>query len=368
MSDLTLLEDISLNQIKDYLIKEEWIIDSEYKNKNLVVFNKENYTITIPSQENFKDYKVRLYEAIKTLSYLNNQGFQDIIKEIKTVQYDKLSFRIIGDIVEDGKIPLSYASKYVHALYNLIVAAGSNEEDPKPYFQRLPNDKFSQNFKFAQTEVGSFIFNIETVKLDPTNNPNIVDEDGTIKTDVPIERKIVKRVVNGLRQIEKDTSINLEQIYDNGYKSGLNANMCDAILELKEITTDVEIESTVKLARIFENDEMIEERIVLNNRSFNMAESISKAYKERPEIEPIKITGQVFEVTVDKFDNTTGDVTIEVTYDKKSRNIRTHLDGVNFRNACDALKDRFDISIEGTLNKSKSRWTIDNVKKFKVLK
>ena len=74
------------------------------------------------------------------------------------------------------------------------------------------------------------------------------------------------------------------------------------------------------------------------------------------------------EVSADKSDNTSGYITIEIKHENKPRNIKTHLDGISFRDACDALKDRFDVSIEGILNKSTSRWTVDNVKKFKILK
>lgn len=371
MSNVNLIYGISLNQITQYLVFNGWNIDDEYKNKKLKVFYKDGLNVTLPSNEKFNDYNIRLSETIDLLSDINSQKNEDIIDEIKSIARDKLSFRIIGNLSEDGRIPLSYAVIFVNAIRNLIISAGCGEENPKPYYKRLPSGskKYSDNFEFAQTKMGSFVFNIETKDFHKEDIPRILDEHGIIKTDIPLERKIIKRVITGLKQIEKDSFINLEQTYDNGYIKGINANMCDAILQFKDISEDIEIESTIKPSKLFEGDDIKEEKILINKLSFNTAEIISKTYKDEENYLELSINATVQHITADTVEDGAGSVVVKFKMDNKDRRAKLYLYGKKYRDACEALKDKTTIiTVEGVLNMTKARWEFDQVNRFEIVK
>lgn len=73
-------------------------------------------TIAIPANESYDDFYSILYNTIEILANWEVRSADDIIKDIATTFVDRLEFRIISEITEDGKIPLEYAADCVEGL------------------------------------------------------------------------------------------------------------------------------------------------------------------------------------------------------------------------------------------------------------
>ena len=161
---------IDLNKLTNYLKLNNWKQDINFPNKNLLVFHKkyddEEFDIVIPSQEKFKDFKLRLKDCINALSILEDKSDSIIVNEILknyTSTKDILSIRLISKTSENGTLPLQTANNVIHGIKKLITSAISNENTPKPHIIGSNKDYISSidNYNLAQTSVGSYIFNIE---------------------------------------------------------------------------------------------------------------------------------------------------------------------------------------------------------------
>ena len=106
---------ITANSIKKYLILSGWEQDIKFKNKKLMVFLSSKYKmrIALPASEKFIDFYPRLLDILETLSNLERKDLDLVTKEVLTVYFDRVEFRIISDISKNGKLPLDYASNCI---------------------------------------------------------------------------------------------------------------------------------------------------------------------------------------------------------------------------------------------------------------
>ena len=119
-----------------------------------------------------------------------------------------------------------YGANIVEGIKRLILATIFNEENPQPYFFRVSKNSHEKLFRYklAQTNIGSYIFNIE-IDSD-TNEQLIINDNGEVEI-LSEERRVIRRIQNGISNIKEN---DIEILSENGYKKGLNANMCDALL------------------------------------------------------------------------------------------------------------------------------------------
>lgn len=186
-----------------------------------MVFENKKYKkrIAIPSSENFEDFYVKLKNMLNIISTIENKQIDEIIKEIATVDFDRMEFRIISEASNDGKLPLEYASKCIEGLKDLVLYAACAEQNAQPicFKTNALAKKQLAKFKLAQTEFGSFVINID-IRVANDEYEQLALE--TCDMARPFEHKIVERISNAIFQVDSIVSkrSSFSQITDNGYQ------------------------------------------------------------------------------------------------------------------------------------------------------
>lgn len=384
------LENITVDSLRRYLQNDGWNLDEKFPNKKLFLYKKQLdddiFSITVPASSDFKDYLIRVNDTIELLAelydespstiaemILSNSGNLYVInnKDIEEINNDKdvMSFRIISKECENGRIPLEYGSNIVEGLKKLILSAIFSEENPKPYFLRPNKDTHIElsRYKLAQTEVGSYIFNIEIE--DDYENQIEFDNRG-INLGISQQRKVIKRIQNGMQKIvQVKSNVNHEDLFKNGYKSGLNANMCDALLSLKNNDNNLSIESTVRWSNKLPEPDDIVDKVVLKSDDFYTIKNISDKYKENKPTNT-EVTGKITRLSNNK--NSQGisierNIVIKAKIEGQYRKVKLDLNEYDYMNACEAHKKDIEISVKGELIKSGKSWILDEYKEFKTL-
>jgi hypothetical protein len=389
------LDNITLHMLSNYLIHNNWNIDTTFKNKKLLLFKKyfddDIFSIAIPSNEKFTDYKKRLEESINMLSELNDTTPDFIINDINNYNNkvtllsrknsclkgsnDKLSFRIISEISNTGSIPFDYATNVVDGLKRLLLSAIYAESNPLPYINSSNKNSAIElsKYKFAQTDLGSFIFNIE-IDLDSYNtqlawdqyeNELYNDDNYTVPT-----RKVIKRIQNGIQSVSTAISNNtIEELYSDGYINGLNANMCDAILNFKHSLYEIDIESTVTWSNSLPIPTGIVQRTIIKDNDFKAIDYISKKYKER-EISIVQISGIIINLHNSFDENNRFDryIIIDTLIENKKRKVKIPLNSFDYSKACEAHRTKSTVSVNGQLDKIGRYWTLISYENFIVNK
>ncbi len=371
------LRGITAASVEKYLRFSGWERDLDFANHRLWVFyyrEDPEFRLAIPSNDTSKEFFTKLYDIIFTLSDFQGRSHEEIIEAMKSAYVDRIQFRIISEVTKDGKLPLSYATRCIEGLKELVLYAACAEESARPICLRAFNHARTSldKFQFAQTGYGSFVFNIDVCIVDEENEQEYLREviDQFPDSD---EHKIVKRIKTAIEQIDSavERTAEIRDLVATGYQDGVTANICDALGKLRpEGTEDIQVETTFRFAEAI--TQSIEEpaRTTLSNIHFMVADEISKRFKDRNLIEDVALTGTIKMLTKENNpDSNENENTIRLVtrIDGKPRSISVHLSAADHIAACDAYRDDREVEISGTLDKSQSRWFFTEVTEFKVL-
>lgn len=367
------IEHINKNLIITYLLNNRWTKVDNFPNKNLVQFKKiyygEELYINIPSSDKFKDFNIRLKDAIETLAILEEKNIKQVVEEIldydlyEKSNIDLFSIRIKSDISEDGKIPIEYGKNVMEGIFKLFSAAIVNEENPNPYVSRINSkNKELEHYKLSQTSVGSYIFNVEV--QNEINQQTSLNENDDISMSP--QRKVIKRIQNGLKYISQNKN-SLD--YEDLYKDGLNANMCDALLNFEYNACRLDIETSVKWSENMEEPKDIEKSVFISSDEFKVLKIISEKYKET-DMKHTKINGYVIELKAGK--NSKGDtvdrsIVIQTRIDKSNKSVKVHLNEIDYIEACNAHAKDMIVSVQGKLIRKGSRMELESYHDFIIL-
>lgn len=362
------VNNITAASIEKYLLYNKWVRDYDFANKKMMVFHLGDDVIAIPASETYSDFYVSLPRLIDTLADIHEKSAMDIIKGINSAYHDMLEFRIKANVTSDGKLPLDYASECIDGLKDLILYSACAEQTKSPVCMRITNNArdLLNNFKLAQTEVGSFIINIDIKVIDEEEQYALPG----IDVNSSIEHKVVKRIGNALKQIDditKDMS-KFDTILENAYLSGVTANMCEALMKLQLESPTAEIETKVRYATTYSENNNVETISIKGNHFYTINE-IAKKYRENDSQMQVSTSGYITSLNKKKVDDVRSDRIIHAVTDinEGMRTVIAELCEDDYRLACDAHRDGEKVMISGILDMSKKIYRFLSVDEFKII-
>lgn len=371
------LSGITSASIEKYLLFTGWIRDDTFRNPRMWVFKNKHdpeFTIAVPASEKATDFYPQVYSLIQTLSTINEKSEQEIIDSLKSAYTDRLQFRIITKESQGGKIPLDYAARCLEGLKDLVLYAACAEENAKPVCTRTYNSakQSLERFQFGQTQIGSFIINID-VQVADEENEQLYIIDAHVPPEEPPEHKIIKRIGTAITQIDSvaNRQVKVGDLIEDAYKDGITANMCDALAKLKpEKAEDVTIETSVYYAEALTQTVEPPKVYTLDNAHFLFIDEISKRYKDCTLIEDVTLEG-----TINMLSRSTSNdggeegntIRLFTKIDGQMRSITLHLSPDNHILACNAYRDDNKVRVSGTIDKSGKYWFFTEVNEFTVI-
>ncbi|WP_046058512.1 MULTISPECIES: hypothetical protein [unclassified Clostridium] len=369
---------ITPSDIIEYLLSNNWIKSRNVGNKAcefrkryecLDKHDYEEYQLLIPLKNSYSDYKARVMGVVNTLSILEEKNTEIIIKEIQDIKTDVLEVRLINNIFDEGTMPVSLADSVTSFIRNIIVYSACVEENPKPLFNKPTKSSmnYANIFQFGQTKHGSFIMTIES-DLNSENSAMYFNKDNEISNEIPFQRKVLRRIQKALYQINTFNG-DYDKFVLNSYIDGLNGNMCEAITKLKDLNEKIDIEYRFNMSPIVKEKNDLPKVIKINNDILYKAEILKEKFRELESTEHIKIEAEINRIDYDyESQNKSAYITVNFLYedDSKYHNARIYVEEEQYDNACDALKERLPVYIEGTLDKRLRRWVITDISVFRI--
>lgn len=354
-----------LSNLLNYLEITGWK-KTDHPNPNIVLFsyvvNKQAVKAVIPKNEQLMDYNERLVDAIKIISAVEERNESAVIKSIIKMHKDIFNVRLYKDSLIDS-ISYNDAQKIVNSLKKLIQYSASSEQEHRTFFDKpLANgDIFIQNCQFGHTFHGSFGFTIECPELANNNC-----QDDYMSTSI---RKVLERVIKGLYDVKigsRDKNI----IIANS-KDGLNANMCEALLEIVE-ELKIDVEYSVDWAMVCKvSDNSIFKSPVSLGRDDVDSLNFMKNQLIPNEHEQVLVIGKVIGLRADTIYDTNQKksphtIKIETIYQNRKIKLSLELNAKDYLDACEAhMKERL-IEVKGQLETVASKYSIVNPHLFKL--
>lgn len=363
MSDLflALANTVNLADFDQFLRLLGWE-SVEHTNERIQVFRKiekiGKLQIVLPRRADAADFGNRVAEAAMTLATLLRQPPESVLGQIKQIGEDVLRARLISHSAESGSIPLEMAVKVVNGLKRLLTYAAAGESAPLPFFSR-PTRKaimHAEHCRFGHTFVGSFGFTVESPLAPEMQDPLIAGA-----APPPFERRVMERMYRGIQDVQRATEErNLSPIIHD-YTAGLNANMCDALLEISDNATDLQVSFRMDWSpKIPANAKLSGENpevATIGPESIEYLQSASKQLRRLEESRPVTIEGRVVLLKSDSEpweDEPENPHTIVVSWlDSDGKAIRTRviLAPEEYLFACEAHMRGRSVSVSGTLER-----------------
>lgn len=371
------LSGITSASIEKYLLFTGWEKDDAFANPRMWVFKNKydpELTIAVPASEHAKDFYSRVYSLIQTLSTINEKTEQEIIDSLKSAYTDRLQFRIITEESKNGKIPLDFAARCLEGLKDLVLYAACAEENAKPVCAKTYNSakRSLERFQFGQTQIGSFIINIDVQVADEENEQLYLVDAAPLPVEPP-EHKIMKRIETAIMQIDNvvNRRVKVGDLIENAYKDGITANMCDALSKLQpESGGDINVETSIYYAEAITQTVEPPKVCTLDNVHFAFIDEIAKRYKDCTLFEDVTLEGTIkmlSKTTTNDGDEAENTVRLLTKIDGQMRSITLHLSPDNHTLACNAYRDDNEVRVSGTIDKSGKYWFFTEVTDFTVL-
>lgn len=360
---------ITAAAIDRYLQLNGWVRNYNFANRNMMVYTNEKChpkTIAIPANENYDDFYSILHNTIEILANLETRSANDIIKDITTTFVDRLEFRIVSEITEDGKIPIEYAADCVEGLKELILYSVCAEQSARPICYRATDyaKAMLSNFKLAQTERGSFILNVDIQVVDEENEQISLSE---CSVPAPFEHKVIERIGKAIGQVDSivNNQTQLTETAEAAYKTGITANMCDALLKMRPISDADKISTTIRYASSLTNKTGQIEHIDMRANHFLVIDELAKIYRDKVLVQDMRLTGIIRSLAKKTdIDGELQTIRLYTTVEGTARTVTMILSDEQYRIACDAHRDGLEVEVYGELDMSGRYWEMTNITHF----
>ena len=362
-------QNITAIAVDRYLVQNAWMRDLDFPNKNLMVYKKNLLSISIPSDESFADFRYVLQGVIKTIAMVDEKEAGDIINELCSYNQDRLMFRILSPITVDGKLPMSYAQNCIEGIHDLILYAACAEQNPEPVCPRATKGAHDmlKKFKMAQTDIGSYIINIDLEVINTDNQLHGQTAMQNVQPPISISHMVVERINTAIQQVDSATQPNiyLSDVARSAYEKGITANMCDALLKMKG-DNSTEIRTLITYSPIVGRDNPIKKEITLGERHFMVIDELSKIYRNTINTKDIEIRGMVKSAKYKAVDDLR-EASLVTFFNGEYRTVSFSLQKKDFKTACDALKNSLEVEVSGVLDMSKRFWEMTEINYFRVV-
>lgn len=368
---------ISLPQLERYLrqLSREVIISESGRWRTYILgLGTESVEVVIP--ETHVDFERRTYvrNAIEALSAIKGEDVEMTILRIETQDRDLLLARV-PDTEGTNSVSLADAEKYISHFKSLVAFSAASEEDPRPFFKNYLGQarNMIHHYRFGHTFRGSFGFTIESPIVSPVKRltqhrlfeAEVQDEPSVVS---PIERRVMERIVRGLYDAQNAAQQDDVGILLDGYASGLNANMCNALAEVVEenaLRYEVFWSPTVEVS----DDVAQASSIELSVRHYGLLLEANRQLK-RKDPETVNVQGYVTSLSAEEPLRLDARRTIEIKWHFRQ-------EGAPMRVLVDLSKDDYIeahkahllghiVEVRGVLAKAGNSWRLGDPQGFRI--
>lgn len=311
--------------------------------------------IVLPKGDDRDDVLHRYADAINLLSVIENRSPYEIIKTINFIDKDIIFIKF-----DTSSISLTQAAGFVENIRKFWSLAASSEVSPQPFLSKTLGigTSYTEKCCFGHTIKGSFGFTIES-PVSPRPHPQATLDGGSVEQIPPFERRVVERIIRGIKNTQEAVIEGNVDILVNNYKDGLNANTCDVLSEILEDFKEIQSEFYVSWSPIWENKSDIASiRVKLDSKAPDYLKSASKTLRKEDLVKSVIISGKIIELNriLDNSDDDSSNENSIIILDESGKRVHVILTENEYKRACDAHRDKITVSFEGTLEKINKFW------------
>jgi len=364
------IEQVNLQNLKNYLKDRGWEEEPfgrvevlKFRSPQPIQEN-EYLEVLIPSKRELIDYNRVVEIAVDCISAFEERDFEDVLSQI-LVFGDLLKFRIPTPKTRIGSIPIKQGISLYKSVYDLLVYSTCAEFNLQKSFSRMFKDamKSVETYRIGQSQYGSFVANIHC----QLERPKVKQTDlqgNFIPT--PFGREAILRVIRGIMNVEDSIrEESSDPIVDN-YSTGLNANMCDTLVDIVDIGIGNDLNISVDLEPMWPIPIDIHTDISLQPSAKEYLIEAAEILKGDTPKEKRELIGYVFQLRK-KPPEKENMVRIVILEEEEAIPVTIKPDDDSYHLAIDAHKDYKMIRVTGILEKRGRTWYLDEPEGIEII-
>lgn len=368
-----IMDGIEIQHVTAYLGASGWRRRAAFPRPEVLVFDGpdddegEPIEAVIPSSTRFSDFRRRLEDLLNTLSILEDRPPLEIALDMLNPSVDRVRTRVLSEFASAGSIPLSFASVLVRGLRDLVAAAACAEDEPRRFYTKATRigGEHANQWRMGQTQLGSFVATLECPVSPPppraSGNPA-----------PPFERRVTERIMRGLGRLHTAVLDGRVDSLFEGYRDGLNANMCEALLSLRSGPGDLRLEFGVSWSKRVPEPSHLPRVVLVEERGFEFLDQTARTLREADESVERELRGYIVKLATSDVAYEDGNLEIEesrtatLQFVERKRRQHAHmrLSPEDYRIACEAHRDRKEVSVRGRLERDGKQWRISGISAF----
>ena len=376
VQDANALRDIGPHQLAAYLRSHAWKQVEQIGDRATIwtadAHGQGEYEITLLLDPTLSEYARRVSEALYTLEVAEQRSQLDILRDISTTTSDVLRIRLVHGSIENGTLPLEHGVLMVQGARELTLAAACAAARPRAlYSSRKPQEatNYVSGLRMGQTEKGSFVLTIQS-PVTPRAQLGLFAETPDSSWDEPFERRAMLTLADALvatrQAITSAANSGDFQPFQDAVRSGVSANLCDALLDLSIDSTAEEVDLQLSWSPTRRAADKTPTHFRFRRDMFPLLREASRVLRESAPEDDFGLFGTVTGLRRED-GSSTGQVTVSAMIANSWRKVRMELSDEDYGKAVKAHNERELVQGVGELVKEKRTYVLRNVRDFDLL-
>lgn len=320
--------------------------------------------VILPIREADVDFKRNMYELLYSVAAKAGDTVEGLALKLLNPAYDVLKWRISDEEADTGKVSLLSMNENLTLIKDLLSVSCLDIINPQQKFHKKLKVKrvneALQQYKFGQTEYGSFLINI----LCPLGDYNYAMFG---MQEMPFLRKVNLHLLDAYYDIQTSISDRNQNKVDEDVDAGIySVNFLDAMTDVYKLSMGKNMSFRVDWSDSVPFEDIRKDRIIsINTECAGVVEDIANKYRPREDAAQYReLIGKVEHLgsEAEKENRMTIDVKVVVIGDdNKAMKVNATLDYARYGQIVqDAFEEGLTVKVCGTLYMQGSKKVLRN--------
>lgn len=360
-----------------YLRAHNWVLDEHYEDREsfwIQGHGRNSETeLLLPLRVDFRDYALRVSDALETLEIVEGRPRNDILKDIMTAIFDVVRVRVENPNSRDGSLSLDAGVLLFDNTRKMVTsAARATYEKRAQFIANMPDQvsDYLRKVRVGQTERGSYIVNILSPFVADSDEQQLFSTEPYEQAD-SFNRRVIKTLADGLEATQSAAG---ESVRDPHYKkfeeaiqAGVSANLCEAIAKIGQSGENSGVEVDMRWALLRPSREETNRKVYFSAMSIPVIEEASRRLRSTPSREQ-RIQGHVIKLARERSLGGQGLITVSTLIEDKLRKVTIELSSGPYQRAVRAHEGDQPIACYGKLERRGKSFFLRDARNLQIVR
>ena len=305
--------------------------------------------LLVPRTKDIGDYAHVVAQLVEILARVAGISETALYKDLMTTDRDVIRVKVAED---DSTIDINAGASLVSGTRDMLLAAVCSLKNPRPLYRDGANREavdFLSQVRLIHTEPGSFV-----VTLLP---PALVE--GADDANPPVARRISRRLYDALhatKRASERTVSGANGAFADGVSEGVSANLCDALVQMIEPFSTLDIRLTWARTRPVT---LAQRPVRFTQDDVPMLSEASQVLRNREPKPDVELLCSIQRLQNDAGDSD-GTVTLRTSVAGNLQSVVAVLSQSDYHKAIDAHRRKAPVIAVGDLEQVGQRWRLLN--------